>query len=578
MSGNHSLPDPQSNNSSLLTPAYKSTTETNSNSTCHANTDESPATSDSESEDSEECVLSESGCELRLVSLVDRVPNLLKVILTIEDRKIVAVLDTGSLYSLMSDKAVTDFGLLVDRNETVLHVLGDKEFKTRGCTELSFALGEVCMQNVKFSVYGADSNNGFDVLLGVDFLTQHNICVFVKDRILSSKLPDGSSIELHLKANGEVQQTLYTGIKCYADEDSSLTAGAVNSIAVRYAIPVQEKHLFLYTDDGADLTRTNDMRGLAGITTMAKKRILLAGGEKDCKVVKGQLLGALSSVVELPDDDDEQPSNSQVDPLMNVNLSGLSAQNQARVLEMLSKVKTVFSAGDMDVGHANVTEHTIRLSDETPIFQRPRRLPPPVAEEIERQCQELHSLDVIEPSVSPWNSPIVPVTKKGGGLRICLDYRRLNRVTVPDRHPVPNLLDSLFGLHGTVFFTRLDLVKSYYQIPIDSDSRPCTAFSTHRSHWQFKRLSFGLRNAPAAFQREIQAVLRSFPSNKVIAYLDDILIMSKSLEEHLQLVEKVLQTLAQYKLKINQTKCEFFRHQVEFLGHIVSQTGIKENA
>ena len=107
---------------------------------------------------------------------------------------------------------------------------------------------------------------------------------------------------------------------------------------------------------------------------------------------------------------------------------------------------------------------------------------------------------------------------------MCIDYRKLNSVTVPDKFPVPNLIDSIFGLKGTKFFTSLDLIRGYYQIPIDEESRHYTAFSTTRNHWQFKRLSFGLKNAPAAFQRQIQAVLSAFPSNKVIAYIDDILI------------------------------------------------------
>ena len=134
---------------------------------------------------------------------------------------------------------------------------------------------------------------------------------------------------------------------------------------------------------------------------------------------------------------------------------------------------------------------------------------------------------MIEPSVSPWNSPIVPVMKKDGGLRMCLDYRQLNKVTIPDRHPVPNLSDSIFGLFGTKFFSRLDLVKSYYQIPIAEECRHYTAFATPKNHWQFRKLSFGMRKAPSAFQREIQGVLSYFPSSKVIAYIDDILIMGK---------------------------------------------------
>ena len=142
---------------------------------------------------------------------------------------------------------------------------------------------------------------------------------------------------------------------------------------------------------------------------------------------------------------------------------------------------------------------------------------------------------------------------------MCIDYRKLNKVTVADKFPVPNLSDSIFGLQGTNFFTRLDLVRGYYQLPIDDESKPYTAFTTNRNHWQFKRLSFGLRNAPSAFQREIQAVLSSFPSNKVIAYIDDILIMSNTFHEHVSLVSKVLQTLLTYNIKIKPSKCDWFK-------------------
>jgi hypothetical protein len=257
-------------------------------------------------------------------------------------------------------------------------------------------------------------------------------------------------------------------------------------------------------------------------------------------------------------------------------LHELDDTQQDIVYAMLGNFKPVFSAGDTDIGLANVTQHKIKLMNDIPIFQRPRRFPQPVADEIERQCQELNSLDIIEPSSSPWSSPVLPVRKKDGSIRMCIDYRQLNKVTIPDKFPVPNLTDSVFGLHGTKFFTRLDLVRGYYQIPIDERSRAYTAFSTPRNHWQFKRLSFGLRNALSAFQREIQAVLSTFPSNKVVAYIDDILIMSATFSEHIDLVSKVLNTLQLYNIKIKPSKCEWFCSQVEYLGHLVSQSGLKK--
>ena len=185
-------------------------------------------------------------------------------------------------------------------------------------------------------------------------------------------------------------------------------------------------------------------------------------------------------------------------------------------------------------------------------------------------------MDVIEPSTSAWASPVVPVRKSDGSIRLCIDYRKLNQVTKADRSPIPNLTDSVYGLHGNLYFTSLDLVKGFYHVPIAEESRECTAFVTSRSHWQFKRLSFGLRNAPVAFQREIQAILKDFPWKKVIVYIDDILIMEESFESHLLLVQKVLTTLTKYNVKINAAKCQWFTDAVDFLGHTVSRKGLRK--
>ena len=247
------------------------------------------------------------------------------------------------------------------------------------------------------------------------------------------------------------------------------------------------------------------------------------------------MIGSVSSVLQLPSIDDEEEHGkleSCDEVISKIKLPDLAPEKQSRISLMCKDHVDVFSRGDFDVGAATVTEHHIKLTDETPIYQRPRRFPRPVADEIERQVQTLNSLDVVEPSISPWSSPVVPVRKEDGKIRMCIDYRKLKSVTVPDRFSIPNLHDSVFSLPGNKYFTRLDLVKSYYQIPIDEKSRPYTAFSTPQGHYQFRKLSFGLRNAPSAFQREIQSILSLFPSCKVIIYIDDILILGDTFENH----------------------------------------------
>ena len=119
-------------------------------------------------------------------------------------------------------------------------------------------------------------------------------------------------------------------------------------------------------------------------------------------------------------------------------------------------------------------KHHIELYDETPIRQKPRRFPEPVTRELERQCEELVALDILSYSKSPWSSPIVPVRKKDGSIRMCIDYRELNKVTKADRFPIPNMSDLVFGLHGMNCFSTLDLIKGYYQVSLHPDSQECT--------------------------------------------------------------------------------------------------------
>jgi hypothetical protein len=257
-------------------------------------------------------------------------------------------------------------------------------------------------------------------------------------------------------------------------------------------------------------------------------------------------------------------------------LDGLDNTQAQLIQQMLLSRSRVLSRGDSDIGMAAVTRHRIELHDETPIRQKPRRFPDPIVEAVEQQCHELEALDIIERSKSPWSSPIVPIRKKDGSIRLCIDYRKLNSVTKADRFPMPNLNGLVYSLHGMQYFSTLDLVRGYYQIPLEESSKELTAFSTTKNHYQFKRLSFGLKNAPAAFQREMQEILRAFPSRQVIVYIDDILIMSRSFEEHLELIDRVLGTFENYGIKIKPSKCRFFKRSVPFLGHVVGSSGLQK--
>jgi hypothetical protein len=144
---------------------------------------------------------------------------------------------------------------------------------------------------------------------------------------------------------------------------------------------------------------------------------------------------------------------------------------KSAIHEMFDRHKKIFSTHNGDIGMLEVTKHRIELHDTTPIFQKPCRFPEPICMEIENQYQQLQLLDIIEPTIPAWSSPVVPVKKKDGKMRMCIDYRKLNAVTKADKFPLPNLNGAVFGLHGVKFFTSLDLVRGYYHLSLDEPSR-----------------------------------------------------------------------------------------------------------
>jgi hypothetical protein len=195
--------------------------------------------------------------------------------------------------------------------------------------------------------------------------------------------------------------------------------------------------------------------------------------------------------------------------------------------------------------------------------------------ELRTQLEELLERGFIRPSTSPFGAPILFVPKKDGGWRLCIDYRALNRVTVRNQHPLPRIDEMFEQLHGSVVFSKLDLASGYHQIRMHEDSVVKTAFKTRYGHYEFLVMPFGLTNAPATFQSVMNSVLSPYLDRFVLVYLDDILIYSSSLSEHLVHLRKVLAALREAKLYCKLSKCLFCVPEVEYLGHLLTPEGVK---
>ena len=259
-----------------------------------------------------------------------------------------------------------------------------------------------------------------------------------------------------------------------------------------------------------------------------------------------------------------------------VETAASSSSSDPSLSSLLSEFSDVFPAElPPELPPAREVDHRIELTQSTP--PNPRsvyRMSPSELDELKKQLDELIAAGFIKPSKSPFGAPVLFVKKKDGSMRMCVDYRDLNRITIKNRYPLPRV-DELFDrLKGASWFSKIDLRSGYHQVRIHPDDVHKTAFRTRYGHYEFLVLPFGLTNAPATFMHLMQSIFGSHLDSFVIVFLDDILIFSKNKADHYRHVKMVLQLLRKNKLYAKASKCEFFKRKISFLGHVVSAGGI----
>jgi len=261
-------------------------------------------------------------------------------------------------------------------------------------------------------------------------------------------------------------------------------------------------------------------------------------------------------------------------------LEHLNAEEAQSIKRLICQSADRFHLPTETLGATGVISHRIVTTDQIPVHVKQYRFPPVHKSEIDKQTMSLLKDGVIEQSLSPYNSPIWIVPKKEDShgnkrWRMVIDYRRLNEKTVGDAYPLPNIIEILDQLGAAKYFSVFDLASGFHQIPVEPADAHKTAFSTPFGHYQFTRMPFGLKNAPATFQRLMDHVLAGLQGAELFVYLDDIIIYARSLREHEIKYQKLIARLRAANLKLQPDKCEFLRKEITYLGHIIGEDGVR---
>lgn len=264
--------------------------------------------------------------------------------------------------------------------------------------------------------------------------------------------------------------------------------------------------------------------------------------------------------------------------LETINIDSIDDRAKDSLYSILEDYSDIFHIDNDQITANNFYTQNLKVSDKSPVYIKNYRLPEAQFSEINDQVQKLLDDDIIENSVSAYNSPLLVVPKKSEGdkkkWRLVVDYRQLNKKIINDKFPLTRIEDVLDKLGRAKYFSTLDMTSSFHQIMLDEESRHYTAFSTSNGHYQFKRLPFGLKISSNSFQRMLTIALSGLDSEAFL-YVDDIIIFGCSLTHHNNNLIKVFQRLKKYNLKLNASKCVFLKSEVVYLGHLITKDGIK---
>lgn len=415
------------------------------------------------------------------------------------------------------------------------------------------------LEPIKLFVY--KFHNHFDGLIGFDLLAKWHAKLDLKDLTLTTKFAV-NRINIYNSSNLNLYENIIPA------QSSKLLRLPIN--AQDGEVLVNEQIICNCTIHEC-LTTVASNRGIVEVENPTPNDIIFSLDHP-----------AQASLFNIECTHTEQSSPRVKEIISKLRTSHLNLEEKANLESLCAKYADIFYIEGEPLTFTNKIKHCIRTTDENPVYTKSYRYPFIHREEVSSQISKMLEQGIIRPSESAWSSPIWVVPKKVDASgkqkwRVVIDFRKLNEKTIDDKYPIPNINDVLDKLGKCQYFTTLDLTSGFYQVEMHPSDIPKTAFNVEHGHFEFLRMPMGLKNAPSTFQRVMDNVLRGLQNVICLVYLDDIIVFSTSLQEHMVNLEKVFQRLSESNFKIQLDKSEFLKLETAYLGHVISNEGIKPN-
>jgi hypothetical protein len=512
--------------------------------------------------------------------IMSKSSELITVLAEVNSIGVDALVDTGATSNYISNalfqeiQAIDSTLELTTDTSKMVRVADNSTIGCRGEVSLPLVLDNIPFY-VKFIVLDTLM---FHMILGFNFCKTNKIIIDSEEAAIYFK-PDS----IHIGSSS-----------CCSMHDIVLPAFSEQLIDIRVPRGIDGQYWFnkearLLVDEGISIANgildLNRGRTFVAVANLTPKKIKLKSGivlgslssfqETDFEIKDGQTNYTVASILDEFNVDYTTEDVNAAIPKLKLDLDHFSSEQVARICSLIMYYKDLFEKPVENQGNAALVEHRIDTDTAKPINSIPYRAGVKERETIDKLTDEMIADGVIRPSSSPWASPVVLVSKKDGSIRFCVDYRRLNSITVRDVYPLPRIDDCLSMLHGNLYFSSLDMLAGYWQIRMAEADKAKTAFITNNGLFEFNVMPFGLTNAPATFQRYMDVVLAGLKWKCVLVYLDDICVFSRSFEEHLLHLNDVFERLRKYNLKLKPSKCNLFNQEFKYLGHVVSAEGIR---